>query len=148
MTVNIIKDNLKGIVLDTIVGRKQVLVDLFIDSVCNNVPLAQNQNEELLDNFAGVGFNEGTYWKYLNPEEHSGIINEASQNIDGLQFRSPTVPEAESSSQDAPKRNYKQNFDCPPFIQYVLKPKINSRGGLVISGIEGGFVYDRVLSDE
>ena len=98
ITANIIKEHLKGRVLATTGGRKQVLVGRLIDTVCNNVPLAENQNEELLDNFAGVGFNEGTYWKYLNPEEHSEIINEASQNIDGLQFRSLTVPEAESSS--------------------------------------------------
>ena len=101
----------------------------------------------MLDNFAWAGFNAGAYWKYLYPEEHSEIINEASHNIDGLQFRSPTVPEVESISQNALERNYKQTFDRPPFIQYVIKPNINSRGGLVISGIEGEFVYDRVLSD-
>ena len=148
MTVKIIKEHLKGQGLATTGGRKQVLVDRFIDTVCNNVPLVDNQNEQVLDNFAGAGFNAGAYWKYLDPEDHSEIINEASRNIDGLQFRAPTVPEAESSSQNAPKRNYKQNCDCPSFIQYLLKPKINSRGGLVISGIEGEFVYDRVLSDE
>ena len=69
-------------------------MDRLIYAVRNNVPLVDNQNEEVLDNFAGAGFNAGGYWKYLNPEEHSEIINEVGQNIDSLQFRAPTVPEA------------------------------------------------------
>ena len=45
MTVKIIKEHLKGQGLATTGGRKQVLVDRFIDTVCNNVPLVDNQNE-------------------------------------------------------------------------------------------------------
>ena len=98
MTVKIIKEQLKGQEIATNGGRNQVLADRLIDAVCHNVPLVENQNEEVLDNFAGARFNAGVYWMYLDPKEHSNIINESSQNIDGLQFRPPTVPEAESSS--------------------------------------------------
>ena len=94
MTVKIIKEHLKGRGLATTGGRKQILVVWLIDAVSNNVPLVENQNEEVLDNFSGDGFNAGAYWKYLYPEENSEIINQASHNIDGLKFRPPTVPEA------------------------------------------------------
>ena len=33
------------------------------------------------------------------------------------------------------QKNYKQTFNRLPFILYVIKPKIDSRGGLVIAGI-------------
>ena len=148
MTVKIIKEQLKGQEMATNGGRNQVLADRLIDAVCHNVPLVENQNEEIMDNFSGSGFNAGEYWKYFDPEEHSEIINKASHNIASLQFRAPAVPEAESRSKNIPKRDFKQTLDLPPFILYVLKPKINSRGGLVIAGIEGEFVYDRVLSDK
>ena len=69
-------------------------MDRLIYAVRNNVPLVENKNEKVLDKFAGAGFNAGSYWNSLNPEEHSEIINEASHNIESLQFRAPTVPEA------------------------------------------------------
>ena len=84
MTVKIIKEHLKGQVLTANRGQMQVLVDQLIDDVRNNVPLVENQNEDIMDNFAESGFNAGAYWNYLDPEEHSEIINEASQNIYGL----------------------------------------------------------------
>ena len=61
MTMKIIKENLKGRGLATTGGQKQVLVERLIDAVCNNVPLVENQNEEVLDNFSAAGFNAGEY---------------------------------------------------------------------------------------
>ena len=57
--MKIIKEHLKGLVLATTRGRKQFLVDQLIGDFCNNVPLVDNQNEEVLDKFSGSGFNAG-----------------------------------------------------------------------------------------
>ena len=120
MMVKIIKEHLKGQGLDTIGGKKQVLVNRMIDDVLNNAFLVENQNGEVPDNFSGSGFNEGAYCNYLNPEDHSKIINKASQNIVGLQFRAAAVPEAESSSHNAPKRNYTQTLFVLPLSNTYL----------------------------
>ena len=61
MTAKIIKEQLKWQEMATNGWRNKVLVDQLIDAVCHNVPLVDNQNKKVMDNFSGSGFNAGEY---------------------------------------------------------------------------------------
>ena len=145
MAMKVIKEHLKQRAISTSGQRKQILVDRLTEAIHNKVPLAENQSNEVAQNLAGAGVNPGSYWKYLNEEEHSKVVIEESQNVDGVQFRDPTVPHEYSGGQEAPKRNYIQSFDHPPFIVYTIKPKLSRRGELE-EDEEGNFVYKKLLS--
>ena len=60
-------------------------------------------------------------------------IDESIMNVEGGNFRAPTVPAHEHNPRfegRPPKKNYDVKFDRPPFIKSVLLPELNSSGNL------------------
>ena len=74
-------------------GLKTVLIERLKAAVINAVPIVQDRPAEVADNSAGKDFDPGAYWKLLEPDGEE--VDESIMNVDGVNFRAPTVPEAE-----------------------------------------------------
>ena len=71
------------------------------------------------------------------------------QDTDGNQFLPPIdgLPENEDTTQRAPKKNYKEEFDIPPFVQQVKVPK-NNLIGITMRDSDGDFLYEVINSTD
>ena len=96
-------------------GRKQELLDRLLVAVCINDTIIANQNPEHAANMAGPTFASNAHWSML--ETDNEVIGEDElQDTDGHQF-SPSIaglPSNEDTTQRAPKKNYKEDFDRLP----------------------------------
>ena len=110
-------------------GRKQELLDRILVEVRSNTPLISNQTPKHTANMARPTFASTSHWSMLDPDDE--VIGEDDlQDTDGHQFRPPIsgLSENEDTTQIAPKKNYKEEFDRPPFLQQVKVPKNNLIG--------------------
>ena len=76
-------------------------------------------------------FDPGAYWEEIHTFVDS--IDESIMNVEGGNFRAPTVPAHEHNAwfEGRPhKKNYDLKFDRPPFIKSVLLPELNASGNL------------------
>ena len=87
------------------------------------------RSHEHTANMAGPKFASTDHWSMLEPDDE--VIGEDDlQDTDGHQFR-PSIaglPSNEDTTQRAPKKNYKEDFDRLPFVQQVKVPKKNLIG--------------------
>ena len=78
----------------------------------------------------------------LEPEDE--VVGEDDlQDTDGNQFCPPIagLPANEDTTQRAPKKNYKEEFDRPPFLQQVKVPK-NHLIGRTMRDYDGNVLYE------
>ena len=91
----------------------------------------EDRPAEVVNNTACDTFDRGAYWEEL--ETVGDAINEDIMNVEGGNFRAPTVPAHKHNAQfeDRPsKKNYDVRFYGPPFIKSVLLPELNASGNL------------------
>ena len=89
----------------------------------------ENRPAEVINNTASDMFHPGAYWEELHIV--GDAIYESIMNVDGGNFRVPTVPAHEHNAQfegRPPKKNNDVQFDRPPFIKSVLLPELNASG--------------------
>ena len=88
------------------------------EAVDNNIPLAANIADAVMDDLAGDEFALGAKWDIEDADDDDICIEEGLHSIGGTQLRDPTVRPAEflEGEYSAIKNNYKLKFDCPPFI--------------------------------
>ena len=69
------------------------------------------------------------YWEELHTV--GDAIDDSTMNVEGGNFRAPTVPAHEHNARfegRPPKKNYDVQFDRHPFIKSVLLPELNASG--------------------
>ena len=76
------------------------------------------------------------------------MLNPSSEEIDSshIQYRGPTQREGENRENGPKMYNYQQQYDRPPFIQAVKKPKLNKVGRPIKKNNK--FCYEEVNSEE
>ena len=129
MKVKDLRDELSKRGVDKI-GLKRELVQQLREAIVAGVPMVENRPAEAVNNTAGDMFDPVAYWEEL--ETVGNAIDESIMNIEGGNFRAPTVPEHEHNARfDQPsKGNYYVQFDRSPFIKLVLLPELNASGNL------------------
>ena len=123
-------------------GRKQELFDCLLVAVRNNDPLIENETPKHAENMAGLTLASTAHWSMLEPD-YEVIGEDDLQDTDGHQLRPPIagLPANEDTTQIAPKKNYKEDFDRPTFVQQVKFPKKNLIG-ITIQDSSGNFLYE------
>ena len=108
-------------------GLKGELVRKLKEAVATGVPMMENRPAEVINNTDGDTFDPGAYWEELRTV--GDAIYESIMNVEGGNFRSPTVPAHEHNARlevIPPRKNYDVQFDRPPFIKSVLLPELNA----------------------
>ena len=85
--------------------------------------MIENRPAEVINNTYGNTFDPGAYWEELHTV--GDAIYESIMNVEGGNFRAPTIPAHEHNTRFGgrpPKKNYDVQFDRPPFIKSVLLP--------------------------
>ena len=117
-------------------GKKEELFNRLKEAVENNVPVVENQTEEVLQNLADENFRPGSHWVLMEPDGEELGDERNMMTVEGVSFHAPTVPREEheaandgSAVQPPKKRNYSEVFDRPPFVsQRVLLPEKRPNG--------------------
>ena len=125
------------------IGLKAVLIERLKEAVKNAVPIVQDRPPEVADNSAGKDFDPGAYWKLLEPDGEE--VDESIMNVDGVNFRAPTVPEAEHNvefDRRPKKKSYNITFDRLPFVCSVMLPIKRPNGGLKQKA-NGEYCYEK-----
>jgi hypothetical protein len=130
-------------------GLKEDLVERLVKAVGEGVPLIADRASVVVENYAGVCFQPGSYWKEMIPRG-SIIDDEAIMYVDGVQFRAPTTTaeemEAPGYCRRPKKRNFSEIFNRGTFTSPPrLLPEKNSTGNYRRTK-DGSYVYSKQLT--
>ena len=90
-------------------GLKEGLVERLIKAVGEGVVLIADRASVVVENYSGVCFQPGSYWKEMIPRG-SIIDDEATMCVDGVQFRAPTTTAEEMEAPGYCCRPKKRKF--------------------------------------
>lgn len=100
-------------------GRKPQILEGISSALHNNAPMITNQTPKQTANMARSIFSSNANWSLLKPDNEVIGQDDLQNDTDGHQCCPPVagLPENEDNNLGTKKRNYKEEFDRPPFVQ-------------------------------
>ena len=124
------------------IARVELTVEIGMTTV-------ENIDPNVIANMSGSGFQTTLHWKMLTLYTNA-VVQDNLTDTDGFQLYTP-IASVEAREDDpniySTKRNYKEEFERPPFIQKVTKPKL-TRGNRLMRDIGNNILYEKALSNQ
>ena len=115
------------------------------------LPPDQLNNPER-NQLANDGFSPLARWEMLKVDENAPALEDELE-VNGIKYRSPTVPREEfertgSGKGGQKKYNFSERFDRPVYTKEVRLPKFSNRGKLLRDKETNEILYENKVSDE